>query len=238
MFQFRWSTNIKTTSADCVLIMIITVFIYLRFLGLSGWSGNKPLRVVAAQEMLRTGDWMIPVIHGRPYILKPPLMNWLIALSGSFFGTINEWTSRLPSVLAMLMTSISVYFLSAGPFVAITLSGYFEFYLDEARDNFKIHGIFKKCLQFLSWIVLLLIIFLNLEQKTAKRIKYILFLIPNSRINSVIMSGRYFFRRCSGKKSMQKNCKAETARLWSDISNREDKGNGLSLLIYQYELCY
>jgi len=112
MFQFRWSTNIKTTSADCVLIMIITVFIYLPFLGLSGWSGNEPLRVVAAQEMLRTGNWMIPVIHGKPYILKPPLMNWLIALSGSFFGTINEWTSRLPSVLAMFMTGISVYFLT------------------------------------------------------------------------------------------------------------------------------
>jgi 4-amino-4-deoxy-L-arabinose transferase-like glycosyltransferase len=112
MFQFRWSTNIKAISADCALIMIIAAFIYLPFLGLSGWSGNEPMRVVAAQEMLRTGNWMVPIIHGTPYFLKPPLMNWMIALSGSFFGTINEWTSRLPSVLAMFMTGISVYFLT------------------------------------------------------------------------------------------------------------------------------
>jgi 4-amino-4-deoxy-L-arabinose transferase-like glycosyltransferase len=92
--------------------MIITVFIYLPFLGLSGWSGNEPMRVVASQEMLRTGNWLIPVIHGTPYFLKPPLMNWLIALSGNLFGTINEWTSRLPSVLAMFMTAISIYALT------------------------------------------------------------------------------------------------------------------------------
>lgn len=112
MFQFRWSTSIKTTSADCALIMIIGTFIYLPFLGLSGWDGNEPLRVVAAQEMLRTGNWMVAIIHGTPYFLKPPLMNWMIALSGSFFGTINEWTSRLPSVLAMFMTAISIYALT------------------------------------------------------------------------------------------------------------------------------
>ena len=112
MFQFRWSTNIKTTSADCALIMIIAAFIYLPFLGLPGWNGNEPMRVVAAQEMLRTGNWMVPVIHGKPYFLKPPLVNWLIALSGNLFATVNEWTSRLPSVLAMFLTAISIYALT------------------------------------------------------------------------------------------------------------------------------
>jgi 4-amino-4-deoxy-L-arabinose transferase-like glycosyltransferase len=48
--------------------------------------------------MLETGNWMLPLLHGKPYLLKP-LMNWLMAASGVIFGTLNEWTSRIPLYL-------------------------------------------------------------------------------------------------------------------------------------------
>ena len=90
----------------------MTAFIYLPFLGLPVWDGNEPLRVIIAKEMLKTGNWIMPMLHGNPYFTKPPMMNWLIAGSGSLFGVVNEWTSRIPSVCAVFATSLSVYFLT------------------------------------------------------------------------------------------------------------------------------
>jgi 4-amino-4-deoxy-L-arabinose transferase-like glycosyltransferase len=90
----------------------MTAFVYLPFLGLPVWDGNEPLRVIIAKEMLKTGDWIMPMLHGNPYITKPPMMNWLIAGSGSLFGVVNEWTSRAPSVCTVFATSLSVYFMT------------------------------------------------------------------------------------------------------------------------------
>jgi 4-amino-4-deoxy-L-arabinose transferase-like glycosyltransferase len=98
---------------DSFLLLLLTAFIYLPFLGLPVWDGNEPLRVIIAKDMLKTGDWIIPMLHGKPYFTKPPMMNWLIAGSGGLLGVVNEWTSRAPSVCIVFATALSIYFLTA-----------------------------------------------------------------------------------------------------------------------------
>ena len=92
-------------------ILIITLIIYLPFLGLPAWDGNEPIRAIVSKGMLKTGNYFAPILHGQPYFVKPPLMNWLIAASGRIFGEVNEWTARLPSVLMVFATSIMLYIL-------------------------------------------------------------------------------------------------------------------------------
>lgn len=101
------------TIRDCALLLLLGAIIYLPFLGAAAWHGNEPIRVIVAKEMMQTGNWIIPVLHGQPYFAKPPLMNWLIAASGNLFGSVNEWTSRLPSVLLIMLTVLSIYFFSS-----------------------------------------------------------------------------------------------------------------------------
>ncbi len=49
--------------------------------------------------------WLFPqYVDGSPYVNKPPLMHWLMAVSYGLFG-INEWSSRLPGAL---LTALSV----------------------------------------------------------------------------------------------------------------------------------
>jgi 4-amino-4-deoxy-L-arabinose transferase-like glycosyltransferase len=43
--------------------------------------------------------WLYPIdITGAPYLNKPPLMHWLVALTYEF-GGVNEWTTRLPGAV-------------------------------------------------------------------------------------------------------------------------------------------
>jgi 4-amino-4-deoxy-L-arabinose transferase-like glycosyltransferase len=91
------------------LILLLVAIIYLPLLGSPIWDGHEPIRVVVARYMLETGNWAVPLLHGKLYLLKPPLMNWLIAASGVIFGTLNEWTSRIPSVVIMALTGVSIY---------------------------------------------------------------------------------------------------------------------------------
>lgn len=59
-----------------------------------------------AQNMLFSGDWVTPRLPNNDglelYFSKPPLHYWLTAISYQLFG-IDEWTSRLPSFLALLL---------------------------------------------------------------------------------------------------------------------------------------
>jgi 4-amino-4-deoxy-L-arabinose transferase-like glycosyltransferase len=45
-------------------------------------------------------DWLVPTIGGRPWLEKPPLSHWLVAMVSLVSGGVDEATSRLPSALA------------------------------------------------------------------------------------------------------------------------------------------
>ena len=59
---------------------------------------DEGIRALVAREIYRTGNWLYPTLQGSPYLLKPPLMDWLIALSYSV-GGVQESTTRLPGAL-------------------------------------------------------------------------------------------------------------------------------------------
>jgi 4-amino-4-deoxy-L-arabinose transferase-like glycosyltransferase len=65
----------------------------------------------AAREMTATGDILTPTIGGQPWLEKPPLAFWLVALAGKVAGGISEGVARLPSAVAagLLIVAISVF---------------------------------------------------------------------------------------------------------------------------------
>ena len=76
--------------------------LFLLLLNLGGVSlrdWDEGTRALVAREMLQLGHWWHPTLHGQPYLLKPPLMDWLVATSYRLFG-IHEWSSRLPGAIA------------------------------------------------------------------------------------------------------------------------------------------
>ena len=53
------------------------------------------------REMLRAGNWLVPLLDGMPYIDKPVLFHWLQGAAMAVLGE-TEFAARLPSALAAL----------------------------------------------------------------------------------------------------------------------------------------
>ena len=55
---------------------------------------EEPRCAIIAQEMLLTGDYVVPKVYQTPYLKKPPMQNWLIALVSLPAGRVTELTAR------------------------------------------------------------------------------------------------------------------------------------------------
>jgi 4-amino-4-deoxy-L-arabinose transferase-like glycosyltransferase len=91
-----------------VLVALVWAGIYLPGLGTLQLQHEEPRRALPALHMLTSGDWLVPRVGADPYLRKPPLLNWAIALSCKLSGGASEWAVRLPSVLATLALAVTV----------------------------------------------------------------------------------------------------------------------------------
>jgi 4-amino-4-deoxy-L-arabinose transferase-like glycosyltransferase len=80
-------------------LLVASLVLWLIFLG------NLPLRdwdegtyAIVAREIYRTDNWLYPTLQGEPFLLKPPLMQWLIALC-YHIGGVQEFTTRFPGAV-------------------------------------------------------------------------------------------------------------------------------------------
>jgi 4-amino-4-deoxy-L-arabinose transferase-like glycosyltransferase len=59
------------------------------------------------QEMLMSGDWVVPHLNGFVYIEKPPLQYWMTSIAYSVFG-VHDWSARLWIALAGWFTVVVI----------------------------------------------------------------------------------------------------------------------------------
>ncbi len=95
-----------TTSAR-ILDFAVAIFVAGTFLFGLGWldliGPDEGRHAIIARELIESGNWLVPTLHGLPYFDKPVFLHWWIALSTTIFGPEN-FAVRLPSALAGLWT--------------------------------------------------------------------------------------------------------------------------------------
>jgi len=112
----KFAIKQKFKQNQFLLIIFILLFI---FINLTSYANKMPLfheeprRVIVAQEMILTGDYIVPKVYQKPYYKKPPFHNWIIALFSLPQGKVTDYSARLVSVLAFLSLGILVYLLLA-----------------------------------------------------------------------------------------------------------------------------
>lgn len=89
-------------------ITLLLFFIFFSQLGTYPFlDNNEGLYALIPLEMLQSKNWVIPTLNGVPYIEKPPLLYWLIAVSYKVFG-VSEWSARLVTCISGLLICFSV----------------------------------------------------------------------------------------------------------------------------------
>ena len=91
------------------LLMYATVFVHRDVLGVDIMEARN---LITAKEMIETGHWLLPTLHGEPRLAKPPLPTWLTAgaiLLGNAGLNTDLTVNRIPSTLAGLLLAVSLF---------------------------------------------------------------------------------------------------------------------------------
>ena len=92
------------------VLALLAGWLMLRDLGDASFhDGDEALYASVAREMAASGDLLTPTYWGDPLLNKPPLLYWLMTVSGEFAPGNFEAQMRLPSALFGLGLLVLVY---------------------------------------------------------------------------------------------------------------------------------
>lgn len=93
-----------------LLLVIVLAVTFLPWLGETHFNTKgEPREAIVALSMVQSGNYILPVSMGTDIAYKPPMLAWLIAACSHLTGGVNETSSRLPSALAAIALSMSVF---------------------------------------------------------------------------------------------------------------------------------
>ncbi len=95
-------------------ITLIWAMIYLPSLSVPDVTHNESRRILPAITMVNTGNWAVPMLGGRPYFRKPPMMSWIIAAFYKLTGRHGILISRLPTTIFILCFAVILVFMPSG----------------------------------------------------------------------------------------------------------------------------
>jgi 4-amino-4-deoxy-L-arabinose transferase-like glycosyltransferase len=100
------------TVVSLIILSGFCLFLFFFRLADTGimYPSFEPRRMLLAKDMVRNGHWLVPDLLGKPYILKPPLLPWLIAAGYLLFGSADLWAARFFPALAGLLTVVVTFF--------------------------------------------------------------------------------------------------------------------------------
>lgn len=109
-----WSLKNKYQTNRHLQVILISVFIFVNlilYIHRVPLFHEEPRRAIIAQEMIGTGDYIIPKVYQEFYHKTPPLHNWLIAIISLREGMVSNFSARIVSVVSLILVGITVYFL-------------------------------------------------------------------------------------------------------------------------------
>lgn len=103
----------KLNNTDRLLNLIWSqwglIFLFLILCACIGFADfstkGEPREALVAADMLRSGNWILPIDLSGDMAYKPPMFHWLIAIFSLPAGHVTEFTARIPSALALTLLS-------------------------------------------------------------------------------------------------------------------------------------
>lgn len=104
--------RLTATARDLLCVAAVAGFLFFLALGARDlWNPNEPIYGRAVVEMAERGDWRIPTVNGIVFAEKPILYFWLARVSSLIAGSISEFSLRVPSAIAGVVSAMLTYLL-------------------------------------------------------------------------------------------------------------------------------
>lgn len=92
------------------LVAFVAVLSLFPFLGLNEFhTKGEPREAVVSLSMLLQDNFILPENNGGDIPYKPPFLHWCIAAISYLLGTLNEYISRVPSAISLVLLSVATY---------------------------------------------------------------------------------------------------------------------------------
>jgi len=101
-------SNTQSRLRSLLIVIVLPAAILYPTLGFHLLEPDEGRYAQIPKEMLQHDSWIVPTLQGEPYLDKPPLMYWLIALSYRAFG-ITPAAARLVPGVCVHLTILAVY---------------------------------------------------------------------------------------------------------------------------------
>lgn len=108
LFPGQSSAGEPPRVASLALLVILPALLLYPCLGFHLLEPDEGRYAEIPREMLVRGDWVVPHLQSEPYLDKPPLMYWLVALSFKLFG-VSAASARLVPALAVHGCILATY---------------------------------------------------------------------------------------------------------------------------------
>jgi 4-amino-4-deoxy-L-arabinose transferase-like glycosyltransferase len=96
--------------SSVVLVLLVIAYMLPGLIGHDPWKPDEPYTFGAVLHMVRTGEWVVPVVGGQPFVEKPPLyywMSWATARGASAWLPLHD-AARLASLVFVLVSVVAV----------------------------------------------------------------------------------------------------------------------------------
>lgn len=105
-------TSRQIAAAQVAVLLWLGLGVFLPNLGSERYIASREARhAEIARQMVIRGDYLIPYLWDEPYVLKPPLFNWLVAGLYRLTDRVDFLTARLPSALSAVLILPGLYVL-------------------------------------------------------------------------------------------------------------------------------
>ena len=92
------------------LLLAVCVLTVIPFLGLCDYNTKgEPRESIVSYTMIESGNWTLPLNSVGEMAYKPPFFHWCVAAVSVVLGELNEFTSRIPSAVAYIVLTLSVF---------------------------------------------------------------------------------------------------------------------------------
>jgi hypothetical protein len=124
------------------------------------WRPDEPYMAGICSEMVRTQNFAVPMLNGKPFLEKPPLYYATAAVSGIIFGSDNDVSFRIVSIIFSAMTLLAVFLVmrkrkdtTTALLSALVLASMWEYFRISRWILVDISLVFGVTLSMLSWLV-------------------------------------------------------------------------------------